>query len=54
MKIHGRIGLSLKGRLKGLWRYRIGNYRIIGQIRDNNMIILIIKIGHRRDVYGDQ
>jgi len=46
-----RIGTSLKGRMKGLWRYRVGNYRIISQIQDENILILVIRIGHRRDIY---
>ena len=35
----------------GLWRYRIGDYRIIVEIKDNKLIILVIAIGHRREVY---
>jgi len=49
-----RIGTSLKGRMKGLWRYRIGDYRIISQIQDENILILVIRIGHRRDIYEDR
>lgn len=48
-----RTGKSLKGRMKGLWRYRVGDYRIISQIQDENILILVIRIGHRRDVYDD-
>ncbi|HAH52324.1 MAG TPA: type II toxin-antitoxin system mRNA interferase toxin, RelE/StbE family [Balneola sp.] len=46
-----RTGKSLKGRMKGLWRYRVGDYRIVSQIQDEQILILIIRIGHRRDVY---
>lgn len=45
-------GKSLKGHFRGLWRYRIGNFRIISQIRDQEISILIIRIAHRKDVYG--
>jgi len=48
-----RTGKSLKGRMKGLWRYRVGDYRIISQIQDENVLILVIRIGHRRDIYDD-
>jgi mRNA interferase RelE/StbE len=44
------IGLPLKGKLKGLWRYRIGKYRILAKIDDRELIILVIDIGHRRRI----
>ena len=44
-------GKPLKGDKKDQWRYRIGDYRIIAKIEDNRLIILIIKIGHRREIY---
>ncbi|HCI69638.1 MAG TPA: type II toxin-antitoxin system mRNA interferase toxin, RelE/StbE family [Balneola sp.] len=46
-----RTGKSLKGRMKGLWRYRVGDYRIVSQIQDEQILILVIRIGHRRDIY---
>ena len=33
------------------WRYRVGDYRILAQIDDNKIIILLLNIGHRRDIY---
>ncbi len=45
------IGKSLVGNLKGLWRYRTGNFRILCQITDQQMLILIVKIAHRKDIY---
>lgn len=44
-------GSALKGRFRGLWRYRVGDYRIVCQIRDNEILILILRIAHRRDNY---
>lgn len=44
-------GKILKAALKGLYSYRIGDYRIIYQIIKNRLIILVIKVMHRRDVY---
>jgi mRNA interferase RelE/StbE len=41
---------SLKGNLKDYWRYRIGNYRIIAEINDDEVRILIIEVGHRKDI----
>tara|TARA_R110002124_G_scaffold126919_1_gene286764 strand:+ start:12623 stop:12895 length:273 start_codon:yes stop_codon:yes gene_type:complete len=46
-----RAGKSMKGHMKGLWRYRVGDYRIISQIQDENILILVVRIGHRRDIY---
>lgn len=44
-------GKTLHGNLKGLWRYRVGDYRLICQIKDHELIILLLEIGHRKDIY---
>jgi mRNA interferase RelE/StbE len=44
-------GKILTGNHKGLWRYRIGNYRIICDIRYHEFVIIALVIGHRKDVY---
>ena len=44
-------GKALAGKLKGCWRYRTGNYRIVAQINDRNVEILALAIGHRREIY---
>jgi mRNA interferase RelE/StbE len=44
-------GKGLQGRLSGYWRYRVGDYRLICQIKDGELVILIIEIGHRKDIY---
>ena len=44
-------GKSLTNNLKGLWRYRIGDYRLICEIHDDELIILALAIGHRREIY---
>jgi mRNA interferase RelE/StbE len=46
-----RFGRPLTGDLKGLWRYRVGDYRIVAAIEDDRFIILILTVGHRREVY---
>ena len=43
--------VPLKGGGKGLWRVRVGDWRIIYQIEDDRLIVLVIDIAHRRDVY---
>ena len=46
------IGDALKGsRLGDLWKYRVGNYRIIADIEDVALKILVVRIGNRSDVY---
>lgn len=44
-------GKALTGNKKGLWRYRVGDYRVICDIEDDRMVILAVTIGHRREVY---
>ena len=47
-------GKGLTGRLSGLWRYRIGDYRVICDILDRELVVLVIELGHRRSVYRAQ
>lgn len=44
-------GKGLTTNRKGQWRYRIGDYRLICEIKDAELIILALSVGHRRDVY---
>ncbi len=44
-------GKALQGNLKGKWRYRVGNYRLIANIDNENIIILVLVIGHRKEIY---
>lgn len=44
-------GHILSGELCGLWRYRVGAYRVIAQIENDRLIILVVDIGHRSEVY---
>ena len=44
-------GKALSANRAGQWRYRIGDYRIIAQIQDEKVIILLVSIGHRKEVY---
>lgn len=47
-----RFGEGLTENLAGLWKYRIGDFRVIAEIQDKKIVVLIIRIGHRRKVYG--
>jgi mRNA interferase RelE/StbE len=44
-------GKALEGQLGTLWRYRVGNYRIIADIRDGKFTVLIVKVGKRGQIY---
>jgi mRNA interferase RelE/StbE len=46
-------GSALTGTLGGLWRYRVGDHRIICEIQDFRIVILVLRIGHRREIYRD-
>jgi mRNA interferase RelE/StbE len=41
----------LQGEKRGLWRYRVGDYRLICDIQDGKINILVLELGHRKDVY---
>lgn len=45
------FGKPLSGDLVGFWRYRVGDYRILAKIEDNHFVILVIHVGHRKNVY---
>jgi mRNA interferase RelE/StbE len=47
-----RFGKNLKADLAGLWRYRVGDFRILCQIRDGELLVLVVAVGHRRNIYG--
>ena len=46
-----RFGKALSGNLKEFWCYRVGDYRIICNIFDEEILILVVRIAHRREVY---
>jgi mRNA interferase RelE/StbE len=46
-----RFGRPLTRDLKGLWRYRVGDYRIVASIEGDRFVVLVVTAGHRREVY---
>lgn len=44
-------GKPLRGEKYGLWRYRVGDYRLICDIQDEKIMVLVLVVGHRKDVY---
>ena len=48
-RLHGK---GLTADKSGMWRYRVGDYRILAEIQDGTITILILNVGHRRDIYN--
>ncbi len=46
-----RLAEPLSGALRGLWRFRIGDYRAICDIQGDRLIVLVLEVGHRGDIY---
>jgi mRNA interferase RelE/StbE len=46
-----KLGQALSGPLGRLWRYRVGDYRIICDIQHEIVTVLVLRVGHRREVY---
>lgn len=44
-------GKPLRGEKQDLWRYRVGDYRLICDIQDEKVVVLALAVGHRKDVY---
>ncbi len=47
------IGKPLVGQFKGYWSYRFNNYRVLYRIRKEEVLIMVLRVGHRRNVYLD-
>lgn len=45
------FGKSLRGVLREFWRYRVGSYRVICKIEDDRLLVLVVRVAHRSDVY---
>jgi len=46
-----QIGDPLKGPLRDYWRYRVGDYRIVCLLEYERLVVLVLRVGHRREVY---
>ena len=46
--LHGK---ALTGNLKGIWRYRVGDYRLFAEMEDEKLVIIIFEVAHRREIY---
>ncbi|TAN12294.1 MAG: type II toxin-antitoxin system RelE/ParE family toxin [Burkholderiaceae bacterium] len=48
------LGKALSGPLGELWRYRVGDYRVIAELRHDTLTVLVLRTGHGRDIYEQQ
>ena len=46
-----QYGKPLKGRVSELWRYRVGDHRLVCHLQDEVLLVLVVRVGHRREVY---
>lgn len=44
-------GKALAGPLRGFWRYRVGDYRIVCEFNDNELLVVVVMVGHRSTIY---
>ena len=45
------LGKALTGMLGDFWRYRVGDYRVVCDIKDDEILVLVLRVGHRSKVY---
>ena len=46
-----QVGARLQGAMSGLWKYRVGDYRLICSIKDDRLVVIVVRVGHRREIY---
>ncbi len=44
-------GKALTGPMAGLWRYRVGNYRLVCELMEQRLVVLVVRLGHRSRIY---
>jgi mRNA interferase RelE/StbE len=52
LQFDSKLGKPLSGTLSGLWRLRVDKYRVIYQIQNNKLIIFVLNIGYRKNIYN--
>mgnify|MGYP006312200765 CR=1 FL=1 len=46
------VGGRLKGQLREFWRYRVGDYRVLAVVKNERLLVLVVRVGHRKNVYS--
>ena len=46
-----QYGKALTGNLKGIWRYRVGDYRLFAEVFNGELVVLIFEVAHRKEIY---
>ena len=46
-----QVGERLQGTLREFWKYRVGDYRLICSLKDDRMVVVVVRVGHRRHIY---
>ncbi len=46
-----KVGERLQGKLREFWKYRVGDYRLICSLKDDRMVVVVVRVGHRRHIY---
>jgi mRNA interferase RelE/StbE len=45
------IGERLHGPLRQYWKYRVGDYRLICSLKEDRLVVIVVRLGHRREIY---
>ena len=51
LQLNPHVGTLLKGNMTGLRRIRVGDYRVIYEVQNDVLIVLVLRVGHRREIY---
>jgi mRNA interferase RelE/StbE len=46
-----QVGARLQGAMSGLWKYRVADYRLICSLESDRLVVLVLRVGHRREIY---
>jgi len=46
-----QVGARTQGAMSGLWKYRVGDYRLICSLENDRLVVLVLRVGHRREIY---
>jgi mRNA interferase RelE/StbE len=47
-----QVGARLQGTLSDYWKYRVGDYRLICSLEDDRLVVMVLRVGHRKEIYS--